>query len=64
MQFINAEKITDSLNDKEQKYSELMRKSFETSLKNREKADKFHDEANQLYEEIIDTRIQRDIEHI
>jgi len=51
-----------TLNKKERKYSELMRKSFEISLNNRERASKFHDKAKCLHNEIIDTRIALDME--
>ncbi|WP_194852057.1 Lacal_2735 family protein [Nonlabens antarcticus] len=44
------------LNMIERKYTELMRKSFEVSLNNREKARAFHKKAEALYDEIMDTR--------
>ncbi|BAO55845.1 hypothetical protein [Nonlabens marinus] len=41
---------------KERRYSELMRKSFEISLRNRERANEIHSKAKKLYHEIMETR--------
>lgn len=59
---IEIKKAEKTLVQKEQKYSELMRKSFEISLKNRERAKKFHDKAKCLHKEIIDTRMALDMD--
>ncbi len=44
------------LSQKEKRYSELMRRSFEVSLDNRERARTFHTKAKNLYREIMEIR--------
>jgi|GEM_PF-6386423 len=41
---------------KERRYSELMRKSFEISLYNRQRANQIHAKAKEVYREIMETR--------
>ncbi len=45
---------------KEKRYSELMRKSFEISLNNRERANQIHAKAKEVYREIMETRRRLD----
>ncbi|KQC33198.1 MULTISPECIES: hypothetical protein [Nonlabens] len=53
---IEIEQAEKTLNLKEKRYCNLMRKSFEISLKDRERAARIHDKAKALYEEITSTR--------
>lgn len=62
MTIVEMKEAERTLSLKEKKYCTLMRKSFETALKDRERADQLHGKALDLYEEIIDTRIALDIE--
>ncbi|SCY14340.1 hypothetical protein SAMN05192588_1360 [Nonlabens sp. Hel1_33_55] len=53
---IEIEQAEKTLNQKEKRYCSLMRKSFEVSLRDRERAAKIHDKAKSLYQEIVSTR--------
>jgi len=58
---VQAEK---TLIEKERKYSELMRKSYEISLNNRTRAAKFHEKAKCLYREIMNTRQKLNLDYV
>lgn len=60
---IEIKEAEKTLNQKERRYCQLMRKSFETALNDRKLASQFHAKALKLREEILNTRIALDLDY-